>query len=274
VTIRSHIGLAAAITLMVACVPLPPELVPKGAAATASATSSFPDVEPSAISQSSLHFSIRGYSERDMAAIATLAENIYNKIGNDTGLYSFLAGQTFPLTLYKDQAEYQEKTKQPAWSRAIQAGGRLYTYPSPEAGPTLAHQMSHLIFNAYMGDRAKAFNWLNEGLAMVQEVGQMPDYERVVYRTTQNNKLRTDRQSFSQMTFFVGNDEERRRQDAWYLQVESVVEYLMRQGTTLTFAAFLNQLRNGAEFNQALADVYSAKFRGIGDLELAWQANR
>jgi hypothetical protein len=270
---RALLPSAFALLMASGCVPLPPEMLPPQAGPATPAASSYPDVEPNGITHTSLHFQMRGYNDRDLRNVAALAEDIYNKIGNDTGLYSYLAGQTYSLVVYKDQQEFQTKTKQPAWSRAIYAGSTMYTYPSPELGTHLAHQMTHLIFHSYMGDRGTGLHWLREGLAMQQEAARMTDYERVIYRTAQNNELRTDWQPFSQMTFFVGNDEEKRRQNAWYLQVESVVSYLMQQGTSLAFAAFLNQLKNGADFNQALSETYSARFRGIGDFERAWQAS-
>jgi len=255
-----------------ACVPLPPEMLPQ-APGSGQAAASYPDIEPGGVSFSSLHFGLRGYNEVDLRAISSVAEDVFNKIGTDTGLYSYLAGHTFTIVVYKDQAEYATKTKQTSPLRAIAAGEAIYTYPGPDLDPMLAHQLAHLVFASYMGAKTSSLNWLNEGLAMHEEIQRMNGNERVVYQTTQNNKLRAERQPFSQMAFFVGSAEERRRQDVWYLQVESVTSFLMRQGSTLAFAAFLNQLRNGSDVEHALNDNYSGKFRGWADFETAWQAS-
>jgi hypothetical protein len=99
----------------------------------------------------------------------------------------------------------------------------------------------------------------------------MPENEKVIFQTTQSNKLRNEREPFSQMTFFMGSAEDKRKQDVWYLQVESVISYLLKQGTSLTFYAFLTELRNGSEIDHAISDNYAGKFRGWADVETAWQ---
>jgi len=76
---------------------------------------------------------------------------------------------------------------------------------------------------------------------------------------------------FSQMTFFVSSTEEKRRTDAWYQQVESVVTYLLSQGSALGFAQFIGELKTGTDTDRALSDAYSAKFRSLNDLENAWK---
>ena len=73
------------------------------------------------------------------------------------------------------------------------------------------------------------------------------------------------------LTFFVTNTEEKRLTDGWYQQVESVVSYLLAQGSPLTFAQMLGELRSGFDIDRALSDAYSAKFKSLNDLEAAWK---
>jgi hypothetical protein len=259
--------------LLTACVPVPVDMLPKQPGEGATGASSYPDIEPSGISLSSLHFTIKGYNDSDMREVSTLAEDIYNKIGLDTGLYSYLAGQAYTIVLYKDRAEYADKTKQLEGMRVVTGGTGLYTYPGPDLEPMLTHQMAHMIFKAYMGERAAALAWLEEGIALHEEAARMSDMSRANFQTAQANKLRTDRMTFSQMTLFTGTSEDRRKEDAWYLQSESVVSFIMRHGSSLTFAAFLNDLRNGADLDRAISNSYSGKFRGAVDLETMWQSS-
>jgi hypothetical protein len=267
---------AASLLLLSSCVPVPPELMPKASAPAqaipGSAAVAFPDVDPGGVSQSTLHFTLRGYNEVDLRQIGALAEDIFNKIGNEIGLYSYLAGQTYTIVVYKDSAEFSTKTKQTA-GRAIVNGGILYTYAGQELDAPLAHHLMHLIYSGYMGTRAVSLQWLGEGLAMHQEFARLIDSDRVRVQTIQSNKLRTERMPFSQMTFFAGNDESRRMDDAWHLQTESVVSFMLRQGNSLTFAALLNELRNGADLDHAIADNFPGKFRGAADLETSWQSS-
>jgi len=76
---------------------------------------------------------------------------------------------------------------------------------------------------------------------------------------------------FSQMTFVIPTTKDKRRDDIWYMQTESVVNYLLTQGSGLAFGALLNSLRAGADIDQALAANYPGKFRSLTDLENAWK---
>jgi hypothetical protein len=261
------------VLMFAGCVPveqLPPGLVPS-APNSGSNSSGFADPEPGSLSVTSTHFTIKGYSQTDLDALKQAAEDLYNKIGNDTGLYTFLASGNYTLVEYQDQNEYQKKTHQPNWSHAIASGKGVYFYSDPNLMPELAHQMVHMIFDSYLGDKANGNKWLEEGLAMNEELIKMTDSDRSSYSTLKANQLRQSRMPFSQMTFFVTNSEEKRRTDEWYQQVESVVTYMLSQGSALAFAQFLGELKNGSDIDRALSDSYSAKFRSLNDLEAAWK---
>ena len=75
---------------LAACVPveqLPPGLVPVNP--TAGPATTFPDLEGGGMTTSA-HFTIKAYTQTDLEALKTMAESDINKIGNDTGLYSFV----------------------------------------------------------------------------------------------------------------------------------------------------------------------------------------
>jgi hypothetical protein len=255
-----------------ACVPveqLPPGLVPMNP--TAAAATTFPDLEGGGMTTTSTHFTIKAYSQTDLDALKTMAESDINKIGNDTGLYSFVASQSFTLVAYRDRDEFLKKTHQPSWSHVVASGKGIYFYyPDPDMEPILVHFLVHEILSGYMGDKVTSYKWLDEGLAMSEEVAKMSDADRIAYSNSKNSQLRLNRMAFSQMTFFVTNTEEKRRTDAWYQQVESVMTFLLAQGSPLAFAQFLSELRT-VEIDQALSDAYSAKFRSLSDLETAWK---
>jgi hypothetical protein len=258
---------------LAACVPvdqLPPGVVPS--APTGATATAYADLEPGSISVTSTHFTIKGYSQSDVDALKALAENLYNKVGNDTGLYSFLASGNFALMAYRDRDEYLKKTHQPSWSHAVSSGKAIYFYyPDPELEPILMHQLVHVIFESYMGDKATTLKWLEEGLAMSEEVSKMADSDRSNYTASKVSQLRQNRMPFSQMTFFVTNTEEKRRTDSWYQQVESVVTYLLAQGSPLAFTQMLGELKSGMDMDHALSDAYPAKFRSMDELENLWK---
>src|SRR5207302_2152199 len=177
------------------CVPvdqLPPGSVPM--APTAASATAFPDLDPGNASVTTAHFTIKGYSQTDLDALNLMSENLINKIGSDTGLYTFLASQNYALVAYRDRDEYLKKTHQPTWSHAVLSGKAIYFYyPDPDVEPTLAHDMTHLVFEGYMGDKAATYKWLDEGLAMNEEVSKMMDSDRTAYQTSKANQLRQNR---------------------------------------------------------------------------------
>ena len=259
--------------LLSACVPveeLPPGLVPTAPSAGATGKG-FPGLEPGFLTVTSMHFTLQGYSQQDLDALKQAAEDIYNKIGSDTGLYTFLASGNYTLVEYKDQDEYLKKTQQPVWSHAVTSGKGIYFYPDPVLIPNLAHQMVHMLFETYLGDKAAPYKWLEEGLAMNEELSRMTDSDKTAYANSKATHLHQNYMPFSQMTFFVTNTEEKRLTDAWFQQVESVVTYLLSQGSSLGFAQFLGELKNGTDLDRALSDAYPGKFRSMNDLEAAWK---
>lgn len=232
----------------------------------------FPSVDPGGTQVSTLHFTLTGYTDAELRPISVMAESLYNKISSDTGIYSYLSTAQYKIVVYKDREEYLRKTKLPEWSRAVASGDALYLYPGVDLEPVLAHEMTHLLFNNFMGARAaQQYRWINEGLAMYEELNKMTDGSRNTYQSLANTNLRQNRVAFSQMTFFTPLTEEKRAVDAWYQQVQSVVTYILNQGTALNFAGMLNAIRNGIDIDRAIADNYPGKFRSLSEVENAWK---
>lgn len=262
------------------CVPLdqlPPETRAKLGAepttvAAAPEASAFPDIDPGGTEMTTLHFHYRGYSEQELRTISVMAESLYNSIASVTGLYSYLSPGPYNVVVYKDRDEYLAKTRMPKWSRAVAVRDAIFLYPGPDVEPTLAHELTHLLFNTFMGEGpARKYRWINEGLAMNQEMAKWPDGERARYAASAADQLRNRRLPFSQMTFFVPASEEDHAVDAWYQQVQSVTAYLLQQGSALSFAGFLIALRSDTDPDRAIADNYPGKFRSLADLEAAWK---
>jgi hypothetical protein len=255
-----------------ACVPvdqLPPGSLPNQTAAT-SATS-YPDVDPPFATVTSSHFAVHGYQENDIRPISVTAETIYSKISNDTGLFSPMSNGSYTLVVYKDQEEFAKKTKLPRGTRAAAAGTTIYIYPGAGLEPELAYELTALVLTNYLDRQAATSRWLIEGAALNQELNQLSDGERQAYRTIQANQLHINRVPFAQLTFQAPPAQDKRRTDIWYMQTESVVNYLFAQGSGLAFGGMMTSLRSGADIDQALAANYPGKFRSLTDLENAWK---
>jgi hypothetical protein len=259
---------------LTSCVPLdelPAGSVPNLPGSSTGTAAAFPDLEFGYASVTSTHFTLKGYSQQDLDNLKQMVESEYNKIGNDFGLYSYMASGNYTLVEYRDKDEYLKKTKQPEWSHAVTAGTAIYFYPDQDLEAILAHYMVHMIFATYMGDKAASLKWLDEGLAMNEEVAKMSDGDRSSYSNSKSNHLRDNKMPFTQMTFFVSNSEEKRRTDVWNQQAESVVTYILSQGSALAFAQMLGELRNGIDIDRAIFDAYPAKFKDLNDVEAAWK---
>ena len=214
---------------------------------------------------------MHGYRENDIRPISVTAESIYGKISNDTGLYSPMSAGSYTLVVYKDHEEFEQKTKLPAGTRAASSGTTIYIYPGDGLEAELAYEMTALVLTNYLDRQAATLKWLIEGSALNQEIAQLSDGERQAYRNTQANQLHVNRTPFSQMTFATPPAKDQRRTDIWYMQTESVVNYLLAQGSGLAFGGLMTSLRSGADIDQALAANYPGKFRSLNDLENAWK---
>jgi len=255
------------------CVPaseLPPGSVP-GLSGSAS-VANIEDVDPTATSLvNGIHFTVKGYTDYDVQPVATMAESLYGKIGNDFGIYSDLAAGKYTITLYHDRNEYLAKTHQPSWSRAVSTSSGVYTYPGTDLEPYMAHEVALLAFSNFMGDRASAFQWLGEGIAVYEEVSRMNAGDLSAFTSSQQQNMHSNKQPLSLLVFSPPPSEENRRTDPWFQESESVVAYLLQQGTTTNFKNLLIALKQGADIDHALSDNYPVKFHSLSELENAWK---
>ena len=266
----SAVGLAFFLTSCVPIDQLPPGTVPDQPGRNKSAVA-FPDIDAPAATLNTTHFVIRGYSESVIRPVSATAENIFGRVANETGLYSYLSSVTYNLVVYKDKDEFALKTKMNPDVRATTAGMTIYTYPGPGLEPAFAYEVTGLAFRQYLDQKAEPLRWIEEGLALDQQIEQSSEGDRSAFIARQSRDLRDKRIAFQQMTFALPASKDNRTTELWYLQVESVIHYLLAQGSALSFAGFLNSLRAGADVDQALASNYPGKFRSLADLESAWK---
>jgi len=249
---------------------LPPGSIPNQPS-SAPVVQSYPELDLGWTSITTSHFTLKGYRESEIRPIGVTAETIFSRIANETGLYAVMSNSNYTLTLYRDRDEYTEKTKMPATSRATSAGSGAYSYVGSGLEPELANELTRMVVAQHLDDRTSTFRWIQEGLALNQEVAQLPEGERASFSALQAKQLHFNRIPFSQMTFAIPTTREGRRSALWFMQVESVVRYLMNQGSALSFGGFLNSLKSGADVDQALAANYPGKFRNLADLESLWK---
>lgn len=257
--------------LLTGCVPLPPGSVPDERRPIV--TNDFEPLGPGAKEQQSLHFEVRSYDAETARQVSRLAEDDYERIMRDTGLYSFLGGRPYPVTVYGDRSEYLAKTRMPEWSGGAAAGNTLVTYVGPQLESTLAHELTHVLFYEAFGARASDLRWLNEGLAVYEETqGRISEVDARALAGARARVVAMP-MPFVQMFAFVPATEKERLVDAWYLQASDVVRFMVERGGRLGFSIFLRRLREGGGLDLALREGFPGQWADSVALEKAWLAS-
>jgi len=256
------------------CVDVPVEGSVAGSAAkalTQPVESPYQGLDPGYKTEETAHFSLKAYSTSLAVQYSSLCEQNYTRIMQDLGLYSFVPARPYNVVVYRDAAEYHTKTGQPDWSGGAAYGNALLLYEGEGLKATIGHEMTHLVFNEYMGlSQAAGLRWINEGAAVYEESrsnqASAAFYAEKVITAVAPNPI-----PFSQMVNLVPQNESERNVDRWYAQVGSVVGFMIRQGGSFSFSIFLSKLRDGVPVDKALEDTYSGLWKNLDDLERSWK---
>ncbi|OIO08166.1 MAG: hypothetical protein AUJ52_08775 [Elusimicrobia bacterium CG1_02_63_36] len=260
--------LGAVASVLVGCVPLPAEDAGNSPPPPRSSMREFEDLDPGAKELVSLHFSVRAYGSGNADAVSALCENLYSRLMNDTGLYSFLPREPYRVIVYGDREEYLRKTGMPQWSGGLSAGNAIYAYESRNLPGVLAHEMTHLIFREYLDRDDLSLRWVNEGLAVYEE------REALAAQGYAADLSRDPVLSFQEMLLLAPMDERERNVSAWYRQVGSVVRFLIERGGRVGFGQFMRALKDGQRAGDALRTGFPAQWRDLDALETSWRDGR
>lgn len=227
-------------------------------------------LDPGYKTEETAHFRLDAYSSEAAARYAALCEENYSRIMQDLGIYSFVPARPYNVSVYKDAAEYRRKTGQPEWSGGAAYGNALLLYESQGIRPSMAHEMTHLVFNEYMGlSQAAQLRWLNEGVAVYEESRSNP-LSSAFYAQRVNEAVSPNPVPFSQMVNLAPMGESLNTVDRWYAQVGSVAGFMIRTGGSFNFSLFLSKLRDGASVDQALESAYPGVWKKLSDVEKSW----
>ncbi|MBI5595731.1 MAG: hypothetical protein HY928_06535 [Elusimicrobia bacterium] len=255
----------AALLLLGGCVPLPEGSglqVPRGPAA---ADAGFALLDPGAQRLVSLHFETHAYGAGKASAASETAEALYRRVMEDTGLYSFMPRSLYPIVVYASREEYLRKTGLPEWSAGAAVGSAIYLHEGGEMKGTLAHEMTHLVFNEFMGRADPALRWINEGLAV---------YEEDEARGSLRGRASTRPIPFREMVNLAPLGERDALVGDWYRQVGEVTRFMIERGGRVGFGEFLKALRDGLPLDDAVRSGFPGSWNGAAALEAAWVASR
>ncbi len=263
-----------AASLLTACVPYEGVLPDDGRGRSYTEIGQiFPELDPGAQELASLHFKVKAYGISQTRTYADLSESLYNRIMTDTGLYSFRPRELYRIVVYGTQDEYRKKTGQPEWSGGVAVGNALYTFDSPNIEGVLAHEMTHLIWFEYMGVMRgnQDHRWVNEGLAVYQEAKSRGAKNQADIFATLRGNLRAQPLPMESMLRLVPATERAYEVSLWYAQAESMTRFMIERGGRIGYSQFLTALKEGKNFDQAIATGFPGQWMNLADLETAWK---
>jgi hypothetical protein len=231
----------------------------------------FPKLDPGANELQSLHFLVKAYGVSQVRTYSDVAEAAYTRIMTDTGLYSFRPRNLYRIVVYGTQDEYRKKTGQPEWSGGVAVGNAIYTYASPALEGVLSHEMTHLIWFEYMGRVTQEHRWVNEGLAVYQEAKARGEKGQTDMFSVLRGNLRAQPLGMDSMIRLVPATERAYEVSLWYAQAESMVRFMVERGGRIGFSSFLESLRHGKTFDQAVATGFPGQWTSLADFEAQWK---
>jgi Peptidase MA superfamily len=230
----------------------------------------FAALGPGAKSKETIHFLVKAYSNEVAEKYSLLCERHYRRIMGDIGMYSFVPSRPYNIIIYKDSEEYIFKTKQPEWSGGITYGNAILVYEDDYASSILAHEMTHLIFNEFMGlSSGPQLIWLNEGLAVYEEMRSSPKAQNI-YDNRFSRFVARNPIGFIQMMSMSPLDDKNIIVEKWYAQVGNLIGFMISEGGSMSFYVFLKSIKEGYSLNDAIKKAFTGHWENIRELEKSW----
>ena len=257
------------------CVPYPEGMaLPEDATSSSIVTAPFMSLDPGASEQTSLHFKVRAYGADTARRTSEQAEACYQRIMVDTNLFSFMPSGLYQIVVFGSQDEYRRKTNQPSWSGGVSYGNAIYSFVGGQLNEIIAHEMTHLIFYEFMGRSDSVQRWVNEGLAVYEEAKAAGGSNVPVdLFGGLRPLLRAQPLTMDQMIHLVPASEKEKTVSLWYAESESLVQFMIERGGRLGFSQFLQGLKDGRNFDQAIGSGFIGVWRNLSDLTQSWQTS-
>ncbi len=231
------------------------------------------------------HFIVYSQSARRPPNFDLSMGRIHQRLSFDLSMFSpWMAKDDISIYLYHDPQSYaQGEFHPPAWSNGLALYEKRVVLVYEQPGETkaadkklmevIAHESTHLYFESYWAELGKMPPvWINEGLAMNEEVGSLGRAEASVWY---QNMLTLPQKRFALDKFFplapttdLADEKYKPEVLIFYAQSYSLVYYLLHQYPHNQFKAFNDQLRGGASVEAALAKAY--KIPSLARFESAW----
>lgn len=222
--------------------------------------------------EKSPHFIIY-YQEDNTGFVKELinrAEGYYNSIVEELGFRRFdfwSWDNRAKIYLYKNNSGYIKDSHRAAWSGAsVSVKTRTITTYIGQANffdTILPHEMTHIIFREFIGNRNDLPLWVDEGVASSQEkinlAARMGIAKTII---NQNIYLKFDK-------LFEVRDSALIVPYVFYAESASVIVFLIEEYGNEKFLDFCRALRDKEPLIQALLDTY--RFTNLEEMESLWK---
>jgi hypothetical protein len=203
------------------------------------------------------------------------AESIYRDTTRTLGFTRYKGwtwSERVKIAIFDDVDDYQTSSGYDWSAGMVSTSSRsIKTFPSAQGffDSVLPHELGHIIFREFIGQRAIVPLWLEEGVAMYLEDGQRLDADNKVRQALKAGQF-ISLKDLGSVRLSQGADPA--LVSLFYAQAASVVNFLINKGEEYRFARLANELRDGARFDLALKRAYM-RYQTIEDLEEDWKGH-
>jgi len=222
--------------------------------------------------EKSQHFIIY-YQEAPTGFISELvskAEDYYNDIVEELGFRRFdfwSWDNRAKIYLYPNADDFLKDTQRESWAGAVVTVNnrtiQSFVGQTSFFDSILPHEMAHIIFREFVGQRISLPLWIDEGVSCSQEkgylTGRMQFAKNLVLK---DSYIKFD--IFSQI-YKLNNVEPQ----VFYSQSASIIIFLIRQYGKEFFLDFSRKIRDGIPWQKALLSAY--RFASLEEMETAWK---
>jgi len=220
------------------------------------------------------HFIVNSSDLNYAKKISDMAERYYYSFMMDTNLFSFVPASPYRIIIHNDYETFIKKTNAKQWSGGFISSNTIETFISSNTECVIAHEITHLILNEYMGDMIDFYKWLNEGLATYEErkgcyvvderYNNLLRYSVLPNPWSLNILVNLNPSSMSDV----------KEVEKFYAQSSDIIKFMIEKEGPFKFYLFICELKKGSSIDDALKNAYPSSFNSLSALEKEWLSNR
>ena len=223
------------------------------------------------------HFIVYYLDDREFASdVMTRAEQYYNTVASDLGYSRYDSfwqwDKRVKIYIYRTAEEFRKaagisKEWPVGMARYKEKEIISYKWSAGFVESLLPHEITHLVFRDFVGDKNNIPLWLEEGVAVREEEGRRPgDIELVKKLVREKSYIAIE--LLTKMD--IRNEPNAEAARKFYAEAVSIVNFLMEKYGVSRFTLFCRQLRDGRSIDEAISSVYTGYMGNMGDLEKRW----